>query len=52
MINADEDEQNDEIEINNNYDYKGYFIENEEAEEDPKFFEFGAHFSYNQIKKE
>ena len=49
MINVDEDEQNDEIEINNNYDYKGYFIENEEADEDPKFFEFGAHFSYKQL---
>ena len=49
MINVDEDEQNDEIEINNNYDYKGYFIENEEAEEDPKLYEFGAHFSYKQL---
>ena len=48
MINDENDEQDNEIE-NNNYDYKGYFIENEEAEEDPKFFEFGAHFSYKQL---
>ena len=43
------DESGDEIDIN--YDdvlnYKGYFIENEdEEEEEQKYFEYGAHFPY------
>ena len=48
MINDEEDEQNNEL-FNNNNDYKGYFIENEEAEEDPKYFEYGAHFPYKEL---
>jgi len=30
-------------------DYKGYFVENDEANEEPKYFEFGAHFSYKEL---
>ena len=42
----DEDESNDNIEVKDDvYNYKGYFIENEE-EEEKKFYEFGAHFPY------
>ena len=48
MINDEGDEQDNEIE-NNNYDYKGYFIENAEADEEPKYFEYGAHFPYNEL---
>ena len=48
MINDGNDELDNEIE-NNNYDYKGYFIENEEADEEPKYFEYGAHFPYNEL---
>ena len=29
--------------------YKGYFIENDEAEEEPKYYEFGAHFQYKEL---
>ena len=50
MIINEENEQNKEL-FNDKYDYKGYFIENEEAEEDPKFFEYGAHFSYKELCK-
>lgn len=31
--------------------YKGYFIENEGADEEPKYFEFGAHFPYKELCK-
>ena len=31
--------------------YKGYFIENEGADEEPKYFEFGAHFQYKELCK-
>ena len=43
----DEDEEsNDNIEVKDDiYNYKGYFVENEE-EEEKKFYEFGAHFPY------
>ena len=43
------DESYDEIDINNDdiLNYKGYFIENEdEEEEEQKYFEYGAHFPY------
>ena len=42
----DEEESNDNIEVKDDiYNYKGYFVENEE-EEEKKFYEFGAHFPY------
>ncbi len=45
----EEDESNDDIEVKNDiYNYKGYFVENEE-EEEKKFFEFGAHFPYKYL---
>ena len=33
------------------YNYKGYFIENAEADEEPHLYEFGAHFSYKELYK-
>ena len=45
----DEDESNDDIEVRDDiYNYKGYFVENEEDEE-KKFYEFGAHFPYKYL---
>ena len=42
----DEEESNVNIEVKDDiYNYKGYFVENEE-EEEKKFYEFGAHFPY------
>ena len=46
---------NNEIEVDENdlkkddYNYKGYFIENDEVDAEPKYFEFGAHFSYKEL---
>ena len=34
---------------NDNLNYKGYFIENADADEDPKFYEYGAHFPYHEL---
>ena len=34
---------------NDNLNYKGYFIENADANEEPKFYEYGAHFPYNEL---
>ena len=48
-INNFENEDNDDIDtdINDIYEYKGYFLENNiDEEEDEKFYEFGAHFPY------
>ena len=48
-INNFENEDNDAIDtdINDIYEYKGYFLENNiDEEEDEKFYEFGAHFPY------
>ena len=33
------------------WNYKGYFVENAEEDETPKYFEFGAHFSYKDLYK-
>ena len=46
----DEDEEsNEDIEVKDDgYNYKGYFVENEE-EEEKKFYEFGAHFPYKYL---
>ena len=43
----------DEINIKNNdfFNYKGYFIENHIEDNEPKIFEFGAHFSYQELYK-
>ena len=42
----DEEESNENIEVKDDiYNYKGYFVENED-EEEKKFYEFGAHFPY------
>jgi len=48
----DEDEEsNENIEVKDDgYNYKGYFVENEE-EEEKKFYEFGAHFPYMYLYK-
>ena len=41
---------NDEIGINNDiYNYKGYFVENADQDDEPKYFEFGAHFRYKDL---
>ena len=48
-MNVD-DSNDDEIDVKNDiFNYKGYFVENEEDEEDPKYYEFGAHFSYQDL---
>ena len=42
----EDDEPNENIEVKDDmYNYKGYFVENEE-EDEKKFYEFGAHFPY------
>ena len=42
----EDDESNENIEVKDDiFNYKGYFVENEE-EEEKKFYEFGAHFPY------
>ena len=46
---SDEEESNDNIDVKNDiFNYKGYFVENEE-EEEKKFYEFGAHFPYKYL---
>ena len=47
------DESNDEeIQFKNDIlNYKGYFVENAQEDDDPKYFEFGAHFSYKELYK-
>ena len=47
----DEDEEsNEDIDIKDDiYNYKGYFVENEQEEEEKKFYEYGAHFPYKQL---
>ena len=43
---------NEEIDCKNDiFNYKGYFIENEEEEEEPKYYEHGAHFQYQELCK-
>ena len=48
-----DDSLNDDICVKNNdiFNYKGYFVENEDEEDEPKYFEFGAHFSYKELYK-
>ena len=44
-----ESDSDEDIDVKNDiYNYKGYFIENEE-EEEKKFYEFGAHFPYKYL---
>ena len=46
FFDEDDDESNENIEVKDDiYNYKGYFVENEE-EDEKKFYEFGAHFPY------
>ena len=41
---------NEGIDINNDiYNYKGYFVENADQDDEPKYFEFGAHFRYKDL---
>ena len=41
---------NEDIDINNDiYNYKGYFVENADQDDEPKYFEFGAHFRYKDL---
>ena len=48
-MNAD-NSNDDEIDVKNDiFNYKGYFVENEEEEEEPKYYEFGAHFPYQDL---
>ena len=49
FIEVEESEDNIDVK-NENFNYKGYFLENEE-EEGKKFYEFGAHFPYNFLYK-
>ena len=44
------DSSNDEIDVKNDImNYKGYFIENEGEDLEPKYYEFGAHFPYKEL---
>ena len=45
------DDSNDLSLQNNMLNYKGYFVENEDEDTDPKYFEFGAHFPYRELYK-
>ena len=43
-------ENNEEIDANNNIlNYKGYFVENANEDDEPKYFEYGAHFRYKDL---
>ena len=47
-----DDSNEEEVQFNNNVlNYKGYFIENAEEEHEPKYYEFGAHFRYQDLYK-
>ena len=47
-----DDSNDDEIDVKNDiFNYKGYFVENEEEEVEPKYYEFGAHFAYKDLYK-
>ena len=49
-MNKDELDQDDDINFKNDIlNYKGYFVENEEENKKPKYYEFGAHFSYKEL---
>ena len=48
----DEDSSVDMEMKNDIYDYKGFFIENDEDNREPQTYEFGAHFSYLALYKE
>ena len=41
-------EEGDDLDVINDdiLNYKGYFLENEEEEDEPKYYEYGAHFPY------
>ena len=43
----------EEIDFDNKdlFNYKGYFVENDIEDIEPKFFEYGAHFSYKELCK-
>ena len=47
MENMDFDESNDkDLQLEGDMlNYKGYFVENAEEDEEPKYYEFGAHFA-------
>ena len=41
---------NEEIDVTNDIlNYKGYFVENANEDDEPKYFEFGAHFRYKDL---
>ena len=41
---------NEEIDANNDiFNYKGYFVENANENDEPKYFEYGAHFRYKDL---
>ena len=47
-----DDSDNEEVTYKNDMlNYKGYFVENGEEDEEPKIFEFGAHFPYKELYK-
>ena len=49
FFNEDE-ESNENIDVKDDiYNYKGYFVENEQDEEEKKFYEYGAHFPYEKL---
>ena len=46
------DSSKDESDIKEDImNYKGYFVENEGEDLEPKYFEFGAHFPYKELCK-
>ena len=45
----EDEESNEDIQFKDGiYNYRGYFVENEE-EEEKKFYEYGAHFPYKYL---
>ena len=51
FFDEDEGNESNDIDVKNDiFNYKGYFVENgDEEEEEQKFFEFGAHFPYKYL---
>ena len=48
-MNNDES-SDEEIDVKNDIlNYKGFFVENENEDEEPKYYEFGAHFPYKEL---
>ena len=49
-MNNNDESSDDEIDVKDNiFNYKGFFVENEIEDDEPKYYEFGAHFPYKEL---